>query len=102
MVLPAPFGPSRPKIGAARDVEAQTVDGAHGRLAAPGVHLDEIADTDGGFRHMKQSGVRLQPDPKFVAPGFSRPASGFSRTTTSVGGERDDPVAIADSHRGLN
>ena len=42
VVFPAPFGPSRPNISPARDLEADPVDGVDGRS---GIALDQLAAT---------------------------------------------------------
>ena len=42
---------------AARDVERQAIDRADSRLSAPGVQLDEIADSNGRFGHGRTFGA---------------------------------------------
>ena len=44
VVLPAPFGPSRPKTSPARDLEIDAVDGGDVAVA-----LDQAADPDDRF-----------------------------------------------------
>jgi hypothetical protein len=49
--LACAIGAEQPEDRAAGDVERQAIDRTDSRLSAPGVQLDEIADSNGRFGH---------------------------------------------------